>query len=136
MLVLIVDDDQDDLEFFQEALCAIDENIRSISAKDGEEALLLLNAAIDDKPDYIFSDLNMPRLDGKQFLALLKKTAVLKHIPVTILTTSNLEEDNKAAIRLGAANFITKPSNFACLIEAISKVILQIPKDNDRPHYG
>jgi CheY-like chemotaxis protein len=133
MLVLIVDDDEDDLELFQEALYAIDENIRSISAKDGEEALLLLNAAIDDKPDCIFSDLNMPRLDGKQFLVQLKNTAFLKHIPVTILTTSNLEDDNDSAIRLGAANFITKPSKFAGLIEAISKVILQIPKDNVKP---
>ena len=129
MLVLIVDDDEEDVELFQEALYVIDENIRSISAKDGEEALQLLNAATEDKPDYIFSDLNMPRLDGKQFLVQLKKTAVLKNIPVTILSTSNLEEDNKAAIRLGAANFITKPSKFACLIEAISKVILHIPKD-------
>ena len=116
----------------QEALCAIDENIRSISARDGEEALLLLNATIEDKPDYIFSDLNMPRLDGKEFLVQLKKTALLKHIPVTILTTSNLEDDNESAIRLGAANFITKPSKFACLIEAISKIVFHIPKGKDQ----
>ena len=129
MLVLIVDDDEDDVELFQEALSAIDENIRSIRAKDGEEALLLLKATIHDMPDFIFSDLNMPRLDGKQFLIQLKSTTLLKHIPVTILSTSNLEHDNESAIRLGAANFITKPSQFACLIEAISKVILQIPND-------
>ena len=73
MLVLIVDDDEDDVELFQEALYAIDENITSISARDGEEALLLLNATIEDKPDDIFSDLNMPRLDGKEFLVQLEK---------------------------------------------------------------
>ena len=132
MLVLIIDDDQDDVELLQEALCAIDENIRSISARDGEEALLLLNATIDDKPDHIFSDLNMPRLDGKEFLVQLKNTALLKHIPVTILTTSNLEDDNEFAIRLGATNFITKPSKFACLIEAISKIVFHIPKGKDQ----
>jgi CheY-like chemotaxis protein len=131
MLVLIVDDDEDDVELFQEALYAIDENIRSISAKDGEEALLLLNASIDDKPDFIFSDLNMPRLDGKQFLAQVKNTVGFKEIPVTILTTSNLKDDNESIIRLGAANFITKPSKFACLIEAISKIILHIPNDKN-----
>jgi CheY-like chemotaxis protein len=129
MLVLIVDDDEDDVVFFLEALRSIDANIDCISASDGDEALSILRSAICRKPDFIFSDLNMPRLDGIQLLIELKNNSTLRNIPFTMLTTSQFKEDKEKALKLGAANFITKPTEFSCLISALSKVIFQMPDD-------
>jgi CheY-like chemotaxis protein len=129
MKVLIVDDDVEDVELLLEALVQVDENIECISARNGEEALSLLMADTGVRPNYIFSDLNMPQLDGKQFLITLKNRSLLSNIPVIILTTSNCTKEKEEIIRLGAAHFITKPSKFGDLISVISNVLLEDQKD-------
>lgn len=124
MLVLIVDDDPEDIELLEEALGEVDENIECISVKNGEEGLLYLTSA-GVRPDYIFSDINMPVLNGKQFLLKLKNHSGLSDIPVVILTTSKAMEDQEETIRLGAAHFITKPPTFTTLISLISEILSQ-----------
>ena len=81
--LLIVDDDPDDIQLFCEALAEINETIHCFSATNGEEALQLLKATI-VKPDFIFLDLNMPRMSGKQLLVQLKSDAQFASIPVII----------------------------------------------------
>lgn len=123
MLILIVDDDIDDIELFQEAVHELDDTIACISAENGEDALKLLKSKNAAKPDFIFLDLNMPRLNGKQLLIELKKRQALNDIPIIILSTSKLKEDMEETKKLGAVQFITKPPKFSDLIKAITKVI-------------
>jgi CheY-like chemotaxis protein len=123
MLILIVDDDPDDIELFVEALGEVDDTIECTSSENGDEALKLLKSKNSRKPDFIFLDLNMPRLNGKQFLIELKRNSALSDIPVIILTTSKLKEDKEETKRLGAVHFITKPPIFADLIRSITRVL-------------
>ena len=119
----IVDDDIDDQDLFIEAVSEVDKSIRCMSASNCEEALDLLKNKKIGMPDMIFLDLNMPRLNGKQCLAELKKEAHLAHIPVIIYSTSSEKRDIEETSRLGAAHFLTKPNKFEELCRAISFVV-------------
>lgn len=121
--ILIVDDDADDIELFCMAVAEIDNQIKCISARTGEDALQVLNKNLLRKPDYIFLDLNMPRMNGKQFLKLIKKETEFSNIPVIIYSTSKLPEDYEETKRLGAVYFLTKPSRHTDLEKAISLVL-------------
>jgi CheY-like chemotaxis protein len=119
----IVDDDVDDQELFIEAVEEIDKNIQCISSLDCEDALHKLKTKAIPMPDIIFLDLNMPRLNGKQCLAELKKHADLRDIPVIIYSTSSERRDIEETARLGAAHFLTKPNKFEELCRALDQVI-------------
>jgi CheY-like chemotaxis protein len=121
--VLIVDDDEDDRELFCAALHDIDPSVNCIIARNGIEALQGLRSENFERPDWIFLDLNMPRLNGIQCLAELKKDLSFQDIPVIIYTTSKLQEDKDKTQKLGAVYFITKPSTLHELREAIAFVI-------------
>jgi len=122
--ILIVDDDPDDLELFIEALFEIHPSIRCHSAANGKDALLMLeNFKKNQLPDYIFLDLNMPGMNGKQCLIEIKKDKVLHEIPVIIYTTSSIEEDVQETRHLGASFFLTKPEKFDELKNALSYII-------------
>jgi CheY-like chemotaxis protein len=124
--VLIADDDPDDIEMFVEALQEIDNNICCLSAGNGYEALQLLNIVNAPKPDVIFLDLNMPKLSGKQCLIKLKQQEQFSDIPVIIFTTSKLDDDNEEMRRLGALDFITKPSRFSELVQMLNNLLVNI----------
>ena len=119
----IVDDDIDDQDLFIEAVSEVDKTIKCMSVSNCEEALDLLRNKKINLPDMIFLDLNMPRLNGKQCLAELKKEAHLAHIPVIIYSTSSEKRDIEETSRLGAAHFLTKPNKFEDLCKAISFVV-------------
>jgi CheY-like chemotaxis protein len=121
--LLLVDDDEDDRELFCLAIRDLDPSIRVSIAVNGEEALSMLSIDKHYKPDFIFLDLNLPRVTGKECLAQLKKVNHLRHIPVIIYTTSKLEEDKAETKKLGAAHFITKPSKLTELNEALLFVL-------------
>lgn len=86
--ILLVDDDADDRDFFQEGLRQIDPATACITAKDGKRALELLRDPGFLLPSYIFLDLRMPRINGKQCLIQLKSHGRLRFIPVIIYSTS------------------------------------------------
>ncbi|MES2876856.1 MAG: response regulator [Pseudomonadota bacterium] len=71
------------------------------------------------RPDLILLDLNMPRMDGRECLAALKKDESLRDIPVVILTTSEVERDVVASYNLGASGYIAKPVDIVQFITAI-----------------
>ena len=121
--LLIVDDDADEIDLFCLAVGEIDKTIHCISARNGEEALQLLRKNLLRKPDCIFLDLNMPRMNGKQCLGLIKKDPEFSEIPVIIYSTSKLPDDYKETKSLGAVHFLTKPSRHADLKKAISYVL-------------
>lgn len=120
---LIIDDDADDREFFREAVSQVFPGVQCQEAIDGVEALKKLRIESEQLPDYIFLDLNMPRMDGKSVLVELKKDCQLKHIPVGIFTTSSAPEDKEESLILGAASFITKPYEFEKLCDSIQSVV-------------
>jgi CheY-like chemotaxis protein len=121
-IVLLIDDDDDDRSLFEDAVKEIDSTIKFMSASDGQDALRILKSAT-ILPDYIFLDLNMPRLGGKQCLAEIKKNPRLVNIPVIIYTTTRRKEDVEETKKLGALHFITKPTLFNEICEAIVSVL-------------
>jgi CheY-like chemotaxis protein len=108
---LLVDDDLDDHEIFSLALQEADNPIEVVRAYDGVEALTQLRNHDIDLPDFIFLDLNMPRMNGKQCLEQIKKDSNLKDIPVVIYSTSCEIKDLIDAQKLGAIAFIVKSAS-------------------------
>ena len=121
--VLIVDDDDDDRQMFREALQMVDGHAECIVAEDGLAALHLLRTQPHSLPDFIFLDLNMPRMDGKQCLAEIRQLEHLQHIPVIIYTTSKHPKDVEETKNLGAVHFITKPFHFDDICKSITYVM-------------
>lgn len=109
--LLIVDDDADDRQLFEDAVKEIDDRIECIAAKDGQQALELLKNSLDHLPDLIFLDLRMPRFNGRRCLLEIKKDERLTHIPVIIYTTSREVQESQELKDMGAAHFISKPNN-------------------------
>ncbi|HEU5145162.1 MAG TPA: response regulator [Chryseosolibacter sp.] len=120
--LLIVDDDEEDRELFCEAVKQLNSRVECHEAVDGEDALTLLTEK-GYRPDYIFLDLNMPRINGVEFLKTLKKVDAVKDTPVIIYTTSKRAEDKEQMKKLGAVHFISKPHSLRELLEAISFVL-------------
>ncbi len=121
---LIVDDDIDDQELFIEAVSEVDKSINCLAVSSCEEALHVLIDRSESLPDLIFLDLNLPRINGKQCLAAIKKESRLNMIPIIIYSTSSEKRDIEEASELGAAYFLTKPNKFEELCQAIRYVVI------------
>jgi CheY-like chemotaxis protein len=125
---LLIDDDGDDQEIFTLALEKLDPEFRCVIANNGFEALKYLNAKSNPLPHYIFLDLNMPLMNGKECLIEIKKHPYLNHIPVIIYTTSSLHDDVLQSRKLGASDFITKPASISALSMKLSNVFNALTK--------
>jgi CheY-like chemotaxis protein len=122
MNIFYADDDEDDREIFCIAIEQINPAIQVTFSRDGEEALKILTAQ-STPPNFIFLDVNMPRMNGVECLIKLKSDNRLKNIPVIMYsTTSDSNEINKL-ILLGAEDFVVKVSSFEKLRESIHKVL-------------
>jgi CheY-like chemotaxis protein len=121
-LLFLVDDDVDDHEIFKSALTQVDDGIVLLIAGNGQDALKMLSAQ-DRLPDYIFLDLNMPRMGGIQFLAEIKKSESLSKIPVIVYSTSNHPGDKEKALQAGAERFFTKPARYTELCELLQSLL-------------
>ncbi len=128
--VLIVDDSN--------AMRAVVKKIITISgfkmdqcheAANGREALELLR---ESWVDVILTDLNMPEMSGLEFLTSLKKDALLKEIPVIVITTEGSDERKKIVSNLGARGFIKKPF----LPEDVRRILYDVLGVNDEGSYG
>lgn len=122
MLILLVDDDADDREIFCDALQEIDENISCLVAKDGAEAISILKELI-VLPDIIFLDINMPLINGKEILRSIKAHSKFKGVPIIMFTTSSTPGDRAESIKLGAKEYVVKPSAFNELVELLRKIL-------------
>lgn len=120
--ILLIDDDDDDQEIFLAAIAKISDAVSCIALSDAADALhRLINKVI--QPDVIFLDLNMPRMNGQQFLAAIKQDERLKRIPVIIFSTSSHAATISLTKELGAADFITKPGEFDKLVSILTVFI-------------
>jgi len=122
-MIMIVDDDIDDRDFFSEAVAELAIPTDCLTSFNGENALILLRNGGDRLPDCIFLDLNMPKMDGRIFLVELKKDEKLKNIPVVMYSTSSHQKDIDETRALGAIFFVTKPTEFKKLLQTISFVM-------------
>ncbi len=123
--LLIIDDDPDDREFFCDALKEVDRSAICYTCKNGLEAIDMLTSEGTPVPDFIFLDLNMPILSGKQCLRELKKIRKLEQTHIVIYTTSKLTDDFSETLNMGAMHFMTKPTKFSDLCRAISNVLVE-----------
>ena len=122
--IILADDDEDDRLLAQDAMEAAGSNYRCTTVCDGQELLDFLrcegNYALNSPnqlPSVILLDLNMPILDGRETLRLLKQDPKLSSIPVVILSTSSAEEDIAEGYGLGASSYMVKPSEFSALVD-------------------
>lgn len=118
---LLVDDDEDDREIFCLALSEADPSLTCITASDGVEALSILREK-SFLPDYIFLDLNMPRMDGKDCLREIRKQTHLANVPVIIFSTSSADREKEETKRLGANSFIVKPPLVSTLTRDLHRI--------------
>ena len=109
--ILLIDDDIIEVMKFSRVISSRKLDCKIIKANDGEEALGRLEKK-DDLPDIILLDLNMPKINGIEFLSILKNDAALKYIPCVILTTSNNERDLIACYKTGIAGYVLKPLKY------------------------
>ncbi len=120
--LMLIDDDVDDHEIFLSALENISTTVSCTTAVNGSDALqkLLTNKV---SPDLIFLDINMPLMNGPEFLKEVKKHEDLKNIPIIIYSTTSAPEAIEETKELGARHFVSKPESFSDL-EQILKDIL------------
>jgi two-component system response regulator len=120
--ILIVDDSADDFEATKRAFAKVHLVNAIKHADSGEAALAYLRSETEVRPGLILLDLNMPGLDGRKTLEIIKRTPHLKNIPVVILTTSDDERDITACYELGANTYVQKPVDFDGLISAVRRL--------------
>jgi len=118
--ILLVEDDQIEILKFERALKKLNYTHDILNANNGEEALIICE---NDTPSLIFLDLNMPKMNGLEFLSILKKDNHLKYIPVTILTTSNNHQDKIDAYKIGIAGYVLKPLRYENYVNNIKTII-------------
>ena len=119
----LVDDDLDDQEIFALAVEDLKAPIHCVTAVDDIEALNRLRSDESFIPDFIFLDLNMPRMNGKQCLLEIRKIERLLRTPVIIYSTSSNRRDIDETLRLGAAHFLTKPSSISLLTRELATLM-------------
>jgi PleD family two-component response regulator len=115
----LIDDDPDDQEIFGMALEDMNQQINCTYASDGVEALRKLKD-VHFKPDYIFIDMNMPRMNGNKCLEEIKKIDRIKEVPVFMYSTSADPNSVSETKRLGAIGFIVKPTSILELTKTLN----------------
>ena len=117
--ILLVEDDKVDCLTIKRALEEVKIDNRLDMVSNGEEALAYLLSSEKDLPGIILLDLNMPRMNGIEFLKTIKVHPGLKKIPVIVLTTSKAEQDINDSFALGVAGYMVKPLDYREFIDAV-----------------
>lgn len=128
-LLMIVDDDQLDRSFFLSAIRKNNPSYECIEAKNGDDALKQLRKA-KKLPNFIFLDLYMPKMDGRECLIELKKDKALKNIPVIIYSSTDSEINSELTDDLAADYFLTKLSDIYSLPEELVKAMDKVVEKN------
>ncbi len=120
--ILLVEDDRVDTMTVTRALKEIDVKNQVVHRENGEEALNYLKDATGDKPCIILLDLNMPIMNGIEFLRAVKNTETLKLIPVVVLTTSDEPQDKLNSFNLGVAGYMSKAVDYRQFVEIMRAI--------------
>ena len=116
--LLLVEDNPGDVRLVREAFSRRPLPPRIVDVPDGLAALEYLRAC-EERPDLILLDLNLPRMDGREFLTVAKADEVLRRIPVVVLTSSSAESDVDRLYDLGANGYLIKPPDLARLFDLV-----------------
>jgi CheY-like chemotaxis protein len=120
--ILLVEDDRVDAMTVKRAIRQIKMHHSLIHAENGEEALEYLKNPSNEKPWIILLDLNMPKMNGIEFLQVAKRDEVLKSIPVVILTTSKEQQDRIESFKFGVAGYMIKPVDYSQFVEMMQAI--------------
>jgi CheY-like chemotaxis protein len=119
LICLLIDDDHDDSEMFQLAIERTKIHVDCIVTNSAIQALKVIKDDEELIPDFIFIDLNMPLMNGRECIIELKKMSKLRDSTLIVYSTSSNKQEIKEMLELGAARFITKPSDIAVLEQAL-----------------
>src|SRR5690349_18486741 len=117
--ILLIDDDEDEMEIFSEALDEINKPMSCIQSTSATAAMSVLDYMV---PDYIFLDLSMPGINGLRCLEEIKKIKNLSKVPVILYSNFINEDTSQKAIELGAAACIKKPQKVSELAEILNEI--------------
>jgi CheY-like chemotaxis protein len=124
--ILLVEDDETDLMAITRAFRQTGTESTLCAVKSGEDALAFLRRegqfADAPRPSVILLDLAMPRMNGHEFLQIIKSDLTLQEIPVVALTASQAKTDIISSYKQGAAGYIVKPLDFERLVEAVTAI--------------
>ena len=120
--ILLVEDDNVDVMTVKRALKDLKVSNQLVPINNGEEAIEYLKKENTTKPCFVLLDLNMPKMNGAEFLKTVKADKALKKIPVVILTTSNSEQDVIESFELGAAGYMVKSVDYEKFVETIQAI--------------
>lgn len=120
--ILLVEDDRVDTMAVRRAVRHLEITNPLITAPNGEEALAYLQDENNGLPSIILLDINMPRMNGIEFLRLAKQDERLRRVPVVIFTTSKEEQDRLDSFDLGAAGYMLKPVDYQQFVEVIRTI--------------
>jgi len=122
--ILLVEDDRIDAMTVKRALKDLKVTNQLVHTVNGEEALDYLRNESNKKPCVILLDLNMPKMNGIEFLKIAKGEEELKKIPVVVLTTSKEEQDVTESFNLSVAGYMVKSVDYKKLTETIRTIDL------------
>lgn len=120
--ILLVEDDQVDKMTVVRALKEIHVTNPLVHRENGEDAVNYLQDPASDKPCIILLDLNMPIMNGIEFLRTVKNDDQLKRIPVVVLTTSEEQQDKVNSFDLGVAGYMAKPVDYRQFVEVMRSI--------------
>jgi CheY-like chemotaxis protein len=120
--VLLIEDDTIEVMKLNRAISSLKLKHLIIEANNGEEALDFLKKK-EILPDIILLDLNMPKINGLEFLGIIKNDERLKYIPTIILTTSNNQKDLLECYKIGVAGYVLKPLRYEDYVLKIEKLL-------------
>lgn len=122
---ILIADDAEVFRHLEEGLLKI-YGYAFVHAKDGAQAVKL---AVEEAPDVILLDVQMPVMDGVQALSFLKRDERTKHIPVCVVTTIGRQKDEEILKKGGADAFLTKPVHGPTLVSTVRRLLGELPKD-------
>lgn len=120
--ILLVEDDKVDTMTVIRALKEIHVTNPLVHLENGEEAVNYLREPASEKPCIILLDLNMPIMNGIEFLQVVKNDAQLKCIPVVVLTTSEEQQDKVNSFNMGVAGYMAKPVDYRQFVEVMRSI--------------
>lgn len=120
--ILLIEDDIIDQMAVKRAFKELKITNKLFIANNGEEALEFLRDKNNQLPGFILLDLNMPKMNGLEFMDVVKKDPDLKKIPIVVLTTSMEENDRIESFNLSVAGYIIKPVDYHNFIEAVKAI--------------
>jgi CheY-like chemotaxis protein len=122
--ILLVEDDEVDIMTIRRALKEIHVVNPVIPQENGEQALAYLRDPANEKPCIILLDLNMPVMNGIEFLQVAKNDDQLKRFPVVVLTTSEEQQDKVNSFNFSVAGYMAKPVDYRKFVEVMRSIDL------------